>query len=385
MRLNRLTVKNKKLLLGFLTVFAWALKASAQDADLSVRILEKLNPASILIQTPSGQGPWDEVKLSRGFLWVNGKARSGALWGRVGGFCKIKVNQMTRVYPGTLSIRLFNEASGPELQILNHPSLDDYVACVSAAESDDPHGLWPEYDKSLAALVRLYALTHRMRHLRYDYCDLAHCLLYEGLPQRMDYWRDVAQTVSGVPAPAAGTHPNYYFHRNCGGTLDSAGDIWGGASEPIARTRDELNGETLCQGGASYRWKTSAPAPQVEKALVETAGLPPGTKLLSWRVLEKTPGGRDKTFEAIFTAADAPPRDRRINAQKFISQFGKDNGWRVFPSAWFTWKRSGDTYYFEGRGQGHGVGLCQDGALALAKKGWDWRKILRFYFPELAL
>jgi SpoIID/LytB domain protein len=383
MRFNKLTGKNKKLLLWLIPAWALASQAPAQDTDLSVRILEKLNPASISIQTPPGQGPWDQVKLSRGFLWVNGKARSQAFWGRDGGLCKIKVNQITRVYPGTLTISLFNEASGLELQILNHPSLDDYVACVSAAESDDPNGLWPEYDKALAALVRLYALTHRMRHSRYDYCDLAHCQLYEGLPKRMDYWRDVAQTVSGVPAPAAGADTNYYFNRNCGGTLDSAGAIWGGASKPISRTRDELNGEILCQSGASFRWKTSAPAAQVEKALAETAGLPQQTKLLSWRTLEKTPGGRNKTFEAIFTATDGPARDARINAQKFISQFGKDNGWRVFPSAWFTWKQSGGTYYFEGRGQGHGVGLCQDGALALAKKGWDWRKILGFYFPEL--
>ena len=96
--------------------------------------------------------------------------------------------------------------------------------------------------------------------------------------------------------------------------------------------------------------------------------------------------GRNKSFEVVFAAtAASPPKTLRVKAQNFISQFGKDNGWRIFPSAWFTWKKSGDTYYFEGRGQGHGVGLCQDGALALAKKGWDWRAILRFYFPDLNL
>jgi stage II sporulation protein D len=39
-------------------------------------------------------------------------------------------------------------------------------------------------------------------------------------------------------------------------------------------------------------------------------------------------------------------------------------------------------FHFEGQGYGHGVGLCQLGALELAKRGYDYRQILAFYFPR---
>ena len=35
---------------------------------------------------------------------------------------------------------------------------------------------------------------------------------------------------------------------------------------------------------------------------------------------------------------------------------------------------------FIGTGRGHGVGLCQRGAILKANKGWNYKKILRFYY-----
>ena len=37
--------------------------------------------------------------------------------------------------------------------------------------------------------------------------------------------------------------------------------------------------------------------------------------------------------------------------------------------------------HFEGKGYGHGVGMCQDGANGMAKSGKDYRKILKNYYP----
>ncbi len=46
---------------------------------------------------------------------------------------------------------------------------------------------------------------------------------------------------------------------------------------------------------------------------------------------------------------------------------------------------SGDTAVIEGRGYGHGVGLCQYGAETLARQGKDHGEILRWYYPEVEL
>jgi stage II sporulation protein D len=54
----------------------------------------------------------------------------------------------------------------------------------------------------------------------------------------------------------------------------------------------------------------------------------------------------------------------------------------MFPSNTFSVKRTRRGLEIEGEGLGHGVGLCQMGAFAMAQKGWSYKKILSHYFPQ---
>jgi len=109
--------------------------------------------------------------------------------------------------------------------------------------------------------------------------------------------------------------------------------------------------------------------------------LPPEAALKNFSIVEKTTSGRNKTMAASFDLPDGQTQTIRENALRFESEFGKRYGWRVFPSDWFDMKQENGTFYFTGRGFGHGVGLCQSGALKLAQLGWNWERILGFYFP----
>ena len=72
---------------------------------------------------------------------------------------------------------------------------------------------------------------------------------------------------------------------------------------------------------------------------------------------------------------------RRIVIKKplFRRYFGRF----VFPSNNFemNWDNKKNSFVVSGSGLGHGVGMCQLGALDMAKKGWSYRKILTHYFP----
>jgi stage II sporulation protein D len=57
-------------------------------------------------------------------------------------------------------------------------------------------------------------------------------------------------------------------------------------------------------------------------------------------------------------------------------------GREVLPSNNFVMSMRDKEIHVEGQGYGHGVGLCQLGALELAKRGYDYRQILSFYFPR---
>lgn len=49
-------------------------------------------------------------------------------------------------------------------------------------------------------------------------------------------------------------------------------------------------------------------------------------------------------------------------------------------STFFSLKVEGDSVYFDGKGYGHGAGLCQEGAMVMAEKGFDFRQIINFYY-----
>ena len=52
-------------------------------------------------------------------------------------------------------------------------------------------------------------------------------------------------------------------------------------------------------------------------------------------------------------------------------------------SAWFSVRVAGDSVVLDGRGYGHGVGLCQEGAMEMARVGYSWLDIVHFYFHDV--
>jgi stage II sporulation protein D len=60
-------------------------------------------------------------------------------------------------------------------------------------------------------------------------------------------------------------------------------------------------------------------------------------------------------------------------------------GWDAIPSNAYEVTVDGDTATFSGAGEGHGMGLCQRGAVGLARQGASWRDILHRYFPAVLI
>jgi len=74
-----------------------------------------------------------------------------------------------------------------------------------------------------------------------------------------------------------------------------------------------------------------------------------------------------------------------ISGQDLRAVVGRTLGWQYIKSAAFELERIGDTYHFEGRGSGHGVGLCVIGSMNLAVAGRTATEILNRYFPGLEI
>jgi stage II sporulation protein D len=74
-------------------------------------------------------------------------------------------------------------------------------------------------------------------------------------------------------------------------------------------------------------------------------------------------------------------KDREMSGENFHLLMGRKFGWGKFKSARFKLESSKDRFTFRGRGMGHGVGMCQHGAMGMERAGKDYEAILRHYFP----
>ncbi|MCC6836921.1 MAG: hypothetical protein IT234_00150, partial [Bacteroidia bacterium] len=54
-------------------------------------------------------------------------------------------------------------------------------------------------------------------------------------------------------------------------------------------------------------------------------------------------------------------------------------------STYFSVEQKGDMIVFNGKGYGHGVGLCQEGAMKMAKLNYSYKDILKFYYKDVNL
>jgi stage II sporulation protein D len=228
-----------------------------------------------------------------------------------------------------------------------------------------------------SVIGRTYALAHLGRHAAegYDLCSTTHCQLYEPSRLRTSRWAPLAieavhHTAGRVlwfeAAPASAL-----FHADCGGHTSRAGDVWTGNGRPyLVSIADDGPAEN-----AHSAWKYEAARTAVLRALNGDARTRIGARLDSLQVVERDGAGRAERI-ALHGSAE-----RVVRGEEFREVLSAAFGARSVRSTWFNVERHGQTFMFEGRGFGHGVGLCQAGALARLRAGEKLPAILQTYFP----
>ena len=216
--------------------------------------------------------------------------------------------------------------------------------------------------EALAITIRTYARVNLGRHQSegYDFCDTTHCqrLLRGPAQPRV---RAAVEATQGLILWARGRPADVYFHRNCGGTTEDAGAVWPGAS----RAWLPVQADDACVRLDGREWTARIALTELARAL----GL---AGIHSIRVASRTPSGR---VASLWTDAG------QFEAERVHLAVGRTLGWSYLKSRLYEVHIEGSEAVFTGRGSGHGVGLCQDGAEARGRAGESAGQILAFYFP----
>jgi stage II sporulation protein D len=262
--------------------------------------------------------------------------------------------------------------------------LEKYVHAAIISEVAPPSGDAAAVGRMLevqAILSRTYAIAHLDRHKRdgYDLCATTHCQLFEPARLRTSRWATagadaVRHTRSVVlwfdAAPAAAL-----FHADCGGHTSTPAAVWGGTPHsylaPLADDGPAASAHT------TWRYETTRDA--LRRALNADARTAPGSRLDDLVIVNRDPAGRAAEVRI------RGERTRDVKGEVLRDVLTRAFGVRTIKSTWLDVRRQRSSYIFEGRGFGHGVGLCQAGAQARLSAGASPAAVLSRYFPGTRL
>jgi stage II sporulation protein D len=165
-----------------------------------------------------------------------------------------------------------------------------------------------------------------------------------------------------------------YYSADCGCQSEDPKFVWG-TVEAFQSVKDPS-----CSKRKPTSWDVSIERTEVRSRLLSELSLPETTNLKTMHVSGRTPSGRVAEVVASFDV-----NGRSLQAKLPAQQFRKVFGFEKIRSADFSLKWFAGQLLINGTGLGHGVGLCQMGARALADEGMDYRAILKLYYPRAKL
>lgn len=245
------------------------------------------------------------------------------------------------------------------LYVVNELPLEDYVQSVVAAEVGTDWEV--EALKAQAVIARTYAVYKKLVTNHNGIYHLTSSVLhqvYRGNNTEFKITYAVRAT-EGEVLTYNGKPIEALYHSTCGGRTENPEEVFG-RKIPYMKSV-----ESRCDLSPYWIWERKIPLREIEKGL-NISGIN------DMRIKSRTSTGRAK--EIIIESDRGEVVMKSTELRRLL-------GWSRLPSTQFDIKKDGDSIIFEGKGYGHGVGLCQWSALQMAAEGKTYREILSFFYP----
>lgn len=269
-------------------------------------------------------------------------------------------------------VSLFHKSG--RYQLVGHMDIENYLKGVLPHEMPSS---WPvEALKAQAVASRSYALW-KAQHQESQNYDLRSSILDQMF--RMNKINESSSVPPKVQEALASTAGVFlvdkndkiiktYFHSDCGGATDGPRNVWGTENSQGA-IRD-----VACAQRSSSQWKSEWSLPALREKLRGEFILPDDAELKDVIVRTQLKSQRAEWVDLIFAKGVL----KRVRGEDVRRVLGYDK----IRSTLFAIEKTNGAYTFKGRGFGHGVGLCQYGARAMAQAGQDYKTILKHYYPS---
>ena len=253
------------------------------------------------------------------------------------------------------------------LFIVNTVDLKTYIASVIGSEMDFEN---PEALKAQAVVSRTYALwsVQRSPYREFDLRDHELNQVYFGNIQHKPRYAAAAEATRGEILTWSNRLILAVFSSTCGGSTADNVTVWGGNDHPYLTSQEDAQ---ACSLSPHFNWTYSMQRDEFRENINQYYGFDFVDKQI-----ERDPSGRVQKVMLTSSADDT----LTFTGNEFRLFINRHAGPLAIRSTKYEWAQENDRIIFNGKGLGHGVGLCQWGALGLAQAGWVYKDILTFYF-----
>ncbi len=288
----------------------------------------------------------------------------------------------TALYRGTIQL---TPTDSSLFHIINDLDIEDYLLGVVGSEAYSHWEIAALRAQCVASRTyALYWLNLRDKTSLYDVRATQASQMYKGIGAENARIAQVTQDTTGIvlaygPAGKEKLFPAYYS-AICGGHTQNARQVFGDSLKPLSGVSCPYCEKIAPQD--LFTWKdVRIPKQKVAELLIDNYPfLQDLIKIVNIQIAAANEQGRIQSFN--LTGLEG--RTMRLRAEDL--RLTVDPTGRAVQSCWFNFQDLGDSWGFtNGRGWGHGVGMCQWGAQQMALQGSNSVDILKHYYPGAIL
>ncbi len=271
-----------------------------------------------------------------------------------------------------------------KIWVINTLSIEDYLKGVVPCEIGRLKPDLIEAAKAQAVAARTYTYAHlgKNEKLGFDLYATTKDQVYGGIEVEDSVInRAIARTRGQIimynykPIDAK-------YHSTCGGRTADYNDAWGG--NPVSYLRS-VECE-FCRESPHFAWQKIQGKQEFFdnlRANLNRAGFVISDSELIKAFRFKRNGKSKRIIEIKILTSESEHTIPAGKIRLVLGSPGDPGG--LLKSNWFSMIPQGDRIIIEGKGFGHGTGMCQFGAIGMARKGKKYREILKHYYPGTEL
>lgn len=280
---------------------------------------------------------------------------------------------------------------GEVIRIINIVYMEDYLRGVVPPEIGPRTEDEMEAVKAQAVAARTYAMAHLKQYNGepYDIKSSIMDQLYSGVDVENKLVNKAIDRTTGRVIMYHDDLINAYYHSTCGGRTDDIADVWDKKEVPYLKSVDD---GAACSWSKYYNWTETFTERQLRGRIEQYMASDRGRDLRIGPITdviigERSAGGR--ILKLLIRTDDDVYRFQKDRIRWVIGRTSNPD--LILPSDRFDVDIERDANQnivrvtFRGQGYGHGVGMCQCGAIGHSREGWSFEQILTHYYTDVEI